>query len=65
MDENLMLVSNPPRWAIIAAGNRAGDRSVVNAQPAALVNRFVRIDFEVDLEDQLPEYLARKLVGDL
>ena len=41
----------PDGWAIIAAGNRAGDRSVVNAQPAALANRFVHIDFEVDLED--------------
>jgi hypothetical protein len=41
----------PDGWAIIAAGNRASDRSVVNAQPAALANRFVHIDFEVDLED--------------
>lgn len=41
----------PDGWAIVAAGNRAGDRSVVNAQPAALANRFVHIDFEVNLED--------------
>ena len=31
----------PVGWAVIAAGNRASDRSVVHAQPAALANRFV------------------------
>lgn len=41
----------PAGWAVVAAGNRASDRSVVNAQPAALANRFVHIDFEVDVED--------------
>lgn len=41
----------PDGWAVIAAGNRASDRSVVNAQPAALANRFVHIDFEVDVDD--------------
>ncbi len=41
----------PEGWAVVAAGNRAGDRSVVNAQPAALANRFVHIDFEVDVDD--------------
>lgn len=41
----------PEGWAVVAAGNRASDRSVVNAQPAALANRFVHIDFEVDVED--------------
>lgn len=41
----------PPGWAVLAAGNRAGDRSVVNTMPSALANRFVHIDFEVDMED--------------
>ena len=41
----------PVGWAVVAAGNRASDRSVVNAQPAALANRFVHIDFDVDVED--------------
>lgn len=41
----------PEGWAVIAAGNRSTDRSVVNAQPAALANRFVHIDFEVDADD--------------
>lgn len=41
----------PEGWAVVAAGNRASDRSVVNAQPAALANRFVHIDFEVNVDD--------------
>lgn len=41
----------PPKWSVLAAGNRAGDRSVVNTMPSALANRFVHIDFEVDMDD--------------
>lgn len=41
----------PEGWAVVAAGNRAGDRAVVNAMPSALANRFVHIDFEVDVDD--------------
>jgi len=41
----------PEGWAILAAGNRMGDRSVTHAQPAALANRFVHLDFEVNNDD--------------
>lgn len=41
----------PDGWDIIAAGNRASDRSVVHNMPAALSNRLVHIDFEVDIEE--------------
>lgn len=41
----------PKGWSVLAAGNRSGDRSVVHAQPAALSNRFVHIDFDVDVDD--------------
>lgn len=41
----------PKGWVIVAAGNRTGDRSVVHAQPAALANRFVHLDYDVDTED--------------
>lgn len=41
----------PDGWAVLAAGNRAGDRAVAHTQPSALANRFVHIDFEVDVED--------------
>lgn len=41
----------PEGWAVLAAGNRAGDRAVVHSMPSALANRFVHIDFEVDVDD--------------
>lgn len=41
----------PEGWAIVAAGNRMGDRSVTHAQPAALANRFIHLDFEVNVDD--------------
>lgn len=41
----------PEGWAIVAAGNRTGDRSVVHAMPAALSNRLVHLDFDVNLDD--------------
>jgi len=41
----------PVGWKILAAGNRAVDASISFRMPAALSNRFVHIDFEVDLDD--------------
>ena len=41
----------PDGWHIVAAGNRAEDSSIVFRMPAALSNRFVHLDFEVDAED--------------
>lgn len=41
----------PAGWRIIAAGNRAEDRSVTFRMPAALANRFIHLDFEADFED--------------
>jgi hypothetical protein len=41
----------PDGWSIIAAGNRMGDRSVTHAMPAALANRFVHLDFDVNVDD--------------
>jgi hypothetical protein len=41
----------PEGWSIVCAGNRAGDRSVVHAMPAALANRFIHIDCEVDPDE--------------
>lgn len=41
----------PPGWCVMAAGNRATDRSVVHAMPAALCNRFIHLDYTVDNED--------------
>ncbi len=41
----------PDGWSVMAAGNRASDRSVVHAMPAALANRFVHLDFDIHVED--------------
>ncbi len=41
----------PDGWRIFAAGNRAEDASIVFRMPAALTNRFIHLDFEVDVDD--------------
>jgi MoxR-like ATPase len=41
----------PAGWRMVAAGNRAEDRSVTFRLPAALANRFIHLDFEADFED--------------
>ena len=41
----------PAGWSILAAGNRASDRSIVHTMPAALANRFVHLDYDVNAED--------------
>ncbi len=39
----------PKGWAIVAAGNREGDRGVTYRMPAPLANRFVHFEMEVDV----------------
>jgi hypothetical protein len=41
----------PDGWAIVAAGNREGDRGVTYRMPSPLANRFVHFEMEVDVED--------------
>lgn len=55
----------PESWCVIAAGNRTSDRSVVHAQPAALANRFVHLDFDVDNDDWNQWAMANELHTDL
>ncbi len=43
----------PAGWAILAAGNRLGDRGVTYAMPAPLANRFTHVEMEPSLEDWL------------
>ncbi len=40
----------PAGWTVLAAGNRESDRSGVVRMPTALRNRFIHLDFAVDLE---------------
>ena len=41
----------PKGWAIVAAGNRQGDRGVTYMMPAPLANRFSHFEVEVHLDD--------------
>jgi hypothetical protein len=41
----------PSGWAIVAAGNREGDRGVTYRMPAPLANRFVHFELEVSVDD--------------
>ncbi len=41
----------PKGWAIVAAGNREGDRGVTYRMPAPLANRFVHFEMEVEVDE--------------
>lgn len=41
----------PDGWSVLAAGNRTSDRSIAHAMPAALANRFVHLDFDIDVDE--------------
>jgi len=51
LDRKLGEYTLPGGWAIIAAGNRETDRAVTSRMPSALANRFVHLNFEVDLDN--------------
>jgi hypothetical protein len=41
----------PKDAVVIAAGNRETDRAVTSRMPSPLANRFIHLDFDVDLDD--------------
>jgi hypothetical protein len=51
LDRKLGEYTLPEGWAIIAAGNRDSDRGATTRMPTPLRNRFVHLDFEVDVHD--------------
>ena len=51
LDRKVGEYSLPEGWAIIAAGNREGDRGVVYRMPSPLANRFVHLEMDVNVED--------------
>lgn len=51
LDRRLGDYKVPTGWAIIAAGNRQGDRGVTYTMPAPLANRFSHFEVEVHLDD--------------
>jgi hypothetical protein len=53
LDRRLGEYRLPEGWSIIAAGNRETDRAVTHRMPSALANRFVHLDFKVDVDEWL------------
>lgn len=53
LDRRLGEYCLPDGWSIIAAGNREIDRAITHRMPSALANRFVHLDFEVDVDEWL------------
>ena len=51
LDRRLGDYTVPDGWAIIAAGNRQGDRGVTYTMPAPLANRFAHFEVEANLDD--------------
>ena len=51
LDRRLGEYRVPEGWAIVAAGNRQGDRGLVYQMPSPLANRFTHFDLEPDLDD--------------
>ena len=41
----------PDGWAIVAAGNREGDRGVTYRMPSPLANRFVHFEMDIDVDE--------------
>ena len=53
LDRRLGTYELPKGWIVMAAGNRAQDRSISNMMPAALANRFVHLEVTPDVDDWL------------
>ena len=51
LDRKLGEYTLPDGWAIVAAGNRDSDRAVTTRMPTPLRNRFVHLEFEVDIQE--------------
>jgi hypothetical protein len=51
LDRRLGDYKVPDNCAIIAAGNRDGDRGVTYTMPAPLANRFIHLEYDVNLDD--------------
>jgi len=51
LDRRLGEYEVPQGWAIIAAGNRQGDRGVTYSMPAPLANRFSHYEVDVNMDD--------------
>ena len=51
----------PPKWRIVAAGNRQSDRAAAQRMPSALANRFAHIYVEPDIETTVKHFGEKAL----
>ena len=65
LDRRLGEYRLPDGWAIVAAGNRETDRAVTHRMPSALANRFVHLNFDVDVPDWLAWAQAAGLAAEV
>lgn len=67
LDRKLGDYELPPGWAIVAAGNRATDRAIVNQMSTALKNRLTHLNYEVNNDDwcdwALRNQIATEVIG--
>ena len=61
LDRKLGEYTLPEGWRIVAAGNRESDKAVTHRMPAPLANRFLHLQFDVDLNDWVAWALAHKI----
>lgn len=61
LDRKLGEYELPKGYAVFAAGNRETDRAVTSRMPSALANRFLHLDFEIDLNDWVQWALKNKI----
>ena len=54
----------PEGWSIVAAGNRQGDRAVTHRMSSALADRFVHLNYDVDLADWTEWAIHREDISD-
>jgi len=65
LDRKLGEYTLPNGWHIVAAGNRESDRAVTHRMPAPLANRFVHLQFDVDLHAWVAWALANNIQTEL
>lgn len=58
LDRKLGEYTLPEGWSVVAAGNKATDRAVVQKMSKALANRFTHVEFEIDVKDWVSWALA-------
>jgi len=51
LDRKIGEYTLPDDVVLVAAGNRETDRAVTSRMPSPLANRFIHLDFDVDLDD--------------